>query len=674
MAKYTTADIRNLILVGHNASGKTTLGDALLFRGKAVQRLGSINDGTSVFDHEADEQERKVSIDLSFASVNVGGKEINILDAPGYSDFVGQAVCGLHAVETAVLCVNAAGGIMVNTRKMWQWAERVGVGRVISINKMDSDNIQYGALLEKIQETFGKQCVPVLIPDGEGENFTKVTNILENDSVDGAYSSLLDGAREKLMEIDDDLMMKFLEGETVTPQELAAKLPRAIAEGKVVPILCSSATSDIGVAETLDFIAKYFPAPTDVPARKGTDPEKNEEMEMAVDGTLSAQVFKAISDPFVHRLCFLRVYSGTLTNATPIFNQRIGEGKRIGGMFKPFGKEQVITSRVIAGDIVAVTKVDDLSQCDTVCDPHHLVRLDEYMFPTPMVSLAIEPKSKSDLARLSESLHKMEASDPTFKFTRDSQTAELVISGISRLHLDIVVGRLKAKFDVVVITKQPRIAYREAILGNADGHHKHKKQSGGHGQYGDVYCRVRPTERGAGFKFVNSISQGRIPQQFIPAVEKGIRETMAKGVLCNNEVVDVEVEVYDGSSHDVDSSPAAFQLAASKAFKNAFLKAKPVLLEPVVNMEVIIPSQFMGDITGDLNSRRGKIQGMDTQGDLQVITAQIPLMEIADYETQLRSATGGEGSYSMEFSHFDPLPHRLAEGVIAKSKKDEEED
>ncbi len=674
MAKYTTADIRNLVLVGHNASGKTTLGDALLLSGKAVKRLGSIDDGTSVFDHELDEHDRKVSIDLSFASLNTGGKEINILDAPGYSDFVGQAVCGMHGVETAMICVNASGGIMVNTRKMWQWAEKIGIGRVISINKMDADNVQYGELIEKIQQTFGKQCVPVLIPDGEGGSFSKVTNILVNDSVEGPYSSLLDEAKEKLMEIDDDLMMKFLEGETVTPQELAAKLPAAIAEGKVVPILCSSAINDIGVAETLDFIAKYFPAPTDVPARKGTDPEKKEEIERAIDGPLSAQVFKAISDPFVQRLCLVRVYSGNLTNAAPLFNQRIGEGKRIGGMFKPFGKDQANTSQVIAGDIVAIAKVDDLSQGDTICDPNNLIRFDLATFPTPMVSLAVEPKSKADLARLSESLHKMEVSDPTFKFTRDKQTAELVISGISRLHLDTVLGRLKVKFDVEVNTKQPRIAYREAILGNAEGHHKHKKQSGGHGQYGEVYCRVKPTERGEGFKFTNSITQGRIPQQFLPAVEKGIREALSKGVLCHNEVVDVEVDVFDGSYHDVDSSPAAFQLAASKAFKDAFMKAKPVLLEPVVHMEVIIPTQFMGDITGDLNSRRGKIQGMDAQGDLQVITAQIPLMEISDYETQLRSATGGEGSYSVEFSHFDPLPHRLADAVIAKAKKAEEED
>jgi len=673
MSKYQTKDIRNFVLVGHGSSGKTSLADAMLYKGKASNRLGSVDEGTSVFDFEPEERDRKGSIDLACASVNVQGRELNILDAPGYSDFSGEAVSGLNAVETAVLCIHAAGGILVNTRKMWEQAKKVGVGRVIVVNKMDSDNVQFAKLIASIRETFGKECAPVFFPLGEGPNFNCIVNILEkSDGMPSEYGGLAGEAKEKLMEVDDELLMKYLDGGTVTPEELAKALPKAIAVGRVVPILCTSVKKDIGVAETMDFVAKFFPSPLDVPPRKGVEPEKKDEIVRAFDGPLSAQVFKSIADPFVQRLAYVRVYSGILTNDQPLYNQRIGKGSRIGGMFKPFGKDPRNVTSVSAGDIVCVTKVDELNTCDTVCDPANPVKYSPFTFPTPMVSLAVEPKTKADLARLSESLHKMASSDPTFKFDRDRQTAELLISGMSRLHLDVVLARLKRKFDVHVTTKPPRIPFKETVLAAAEGHHKHKKQSGGHGQYGEVYLRLKPTPRGTGFVFTDSITQGRIPQQFIPPIEKGIRETMEKGVISGNIVVDVEAEVYDGSYHDVDSGPESFKLAASKAFKDAFKKAKPVLLEPIVIIEVTVPGRFMGDITGDLNSRRGRILGMDSAGEMQIIKATIPLMEIMDYETQLRSVTGGEGSYTVEPSSYEPLPQRLAEGIIAKSQKAEE--
>ncbi|MBI2901172.1 MAG: elongation factor G [Planctomycetes bacterium] len=673
MAKYQTQDIRNFVLVGHGSSGKTALADALLFKGKAVNRLGSIEDGTSVFDFEPEEKERRNSIDLACAAVNVLGRELNVLDAPGYSDFSGEAVSGLNAVETAVVCINAAAGIMVNTRKMWEQAKKVGVGRVVAINKLDQDNVHFAKLVASVRETFGRECVPVFLPAGEGPSLRGVANILEKAAPD-EYKALADEAKEKLMEIDDELLMKYLDGRTVAPEELAKALPGAIASGRVVPILCTSVKKDVGIAETLDFIAKYFPSPLGVPSRKGIGPEKGEEIVRPADGPLAGQVFKSIADPFVQRLAYVRVYSGTLANDQPLFNQRIGKGGRIGGMFKPFGKEQRATTSAIAGDIVCVTKVDDLNTCDTICDPANLVKFAPLQFPTPMVSLAVEPKTKQDLARLSESLQKMAGSDPTFRFERDRQTAELVISGMSRLHLDVALARLKRKFDVQVSTKPPRIAFKETVMAVADGHHKHKKQSGGHGQYGEVYLSVKPTARGQGFVFTDSISQGRIPQQYIPAIEKGVRETMERGVVSGNIVVDVEVEVTDGSYHEVDSGPESFKLAGSKAFKEAFVKARPVLLEPIVNIEISVPARFMGDITSDLNSRRGRIQGMDSAGELQIIRATIPMMEIMDYETQLRSVTGGEGSYSIELAGYEPLPSRLAEGIIAKTAKHDEEE
>lgn len=675
MPKYETKDIRNVVFVGHNASGKTTLADALLFKGKASPRLGSVDDGTSVFDFEPEERDRKVSIDLAAASVNFQGREINLLDAPGYPDFIGEAICGLHAAETAVLCVHAADGIRVNTRKMWELASGLGVARIIAINKMDSENVKFAELVGTLRETFGRECVPVFLPAGSGGGLKGVVNLLvQPEAAPAEYKDLAQEAREKLMESDDALLEKYLEGKPVTAAELARALPKAIAQGKVVPIVCTSAKKDVGVAEFLEFLAQFAPSPLDVPPKKGLDPAGKAEVARPPDGPLSGQVFKSIADPFVQRLSYVRVYSGTLAADQPLYNQRVGRGSRIGGMFKPFGKEQRPCAAAVAGDIVCVTKVEELNTCDTVCDPAHPIPYPPFPFPASMVSLAVEPKTKQDLARMSESLQKMADSDPTFKFSRDPSTAELVITGRSKLHIEIILARLKRKFDVQVNTKAPKLALKETVLQAAEGHHKHKKQTGGHGQYGEVYLRLRPAERGAGFRFVDAVTQGRIPQQFMPAVEKGIRKTLEKGVLAGYPVVDVEVEVYDGSYHEVDSGPASFELAGSKAFKDAFMKARPVLLEPIVNIEVTVPSRFMGDITGDLNSRRGRIQGMDTQGNLQVVRAQIPMMEIMDYETQLRSVTGGEGSYSIDPSHYDVLPQRIAESVIAKAQKVEEEE
>jgi len=675
MPRNETKDIRNVVLVGHNSSGKTTLAEAMLFKGRATGRLGSVDDGTAVLDFEPEEKDRKNSIDLAVASVGAGGRELNLLDAPGYPDFIGEAICGLNAAETALVCVNAVDGIRVNTGKMWDLAGKLGRARIISINKMDMENVRYRDLVQSIREAFGKECVPVFLPKGTGESISGVADLVQNP--EGAPEGLKDlaqEAREKLMECDDALLEKYLEGRPVTAEELAGALPRAIREGKVVPILCTSAKKDAGVAELMDFIAKFAPSPLDVAPKAGEDPEKGGPLAREAAGPLAAQVFKSVADPFVQRLSFIRIYSGVLTADQPLFNQRIGKGGRIGGLFKPFGKDLRPCASAVAGDIVCVTKVDELNTCDTVCDPQKLIRYPAIDFPVSMVSLAVEPKTKQDLARMSESMQKMADSDPTFRFSRDRATSELVITGRSKLHVEIVLARLKRKFDVQVVTKAPKLALKETVLLEAEGHHKHKKQTGGHGQYGEVYLRLKPTTRGEGFKFTDSITQGRIPQQYVPAIEKGIRKTCEKGVVAGYPVVDVEVEVYDGSYHEVDSGPGSFELAGSKAFKDAFTRARPVLLEPIVNIEITVPARFMGDITGDLNSRRGRIQGMDSQGSMSVVRAQIPMMEIMDYETQLRSVTGGEGSYAVDPSHYDVLPAKITESIVARAQKVEEEE
>jgi elongation factor G len=678
MAKYDTKDIRNVAFVGHSDSGKTTLADTILFRGKAVGRLGTVEEGTSVFDFEPEEKERRTSIDLGLASVSHLGREINLFDAPGYSDFIAEAICALNAVETAVVCVHAGHGVKVNTRKVWDRADKIGVARVVLINKMDHENADFPKVLADIRESFGRLCVPLFLPLGQGAGFKGVVSLMDKSEQDPPeLAGLATEARESLYEIDDTMMEEYLEGKVPTPEEILKALPKAIAGGKIVPVLCCSAKKDIGVAEVMDFLAKDLPSPLEGRPRKGIDPETKAELvrDSKAAAHLSGQVFKSVADPFVHKLSYIRVYSGTLTNEVQVFNQRTGKAARMGGMFKPFGKDPRPCTSAIAGDIVCVTKVDELNTCDTVCDSAHLIHYPNFEFPVPMVSLAVEPKSKQDLARMSESVHKMAASDPTFRFQRNTGTAELVISGMSTLHLDIVIHRLKRKFEVQLVTHPPKIALKETILGAAEGHYKHKKQSGGRGQYGEVYLKVRPTPRGEGFKFTDSITQGRIPQQFVPPIEKGVRETMDRGVIAGYPVVDIEVEVFDGSYHDVDSGPESFKLAGSKAFKEAFKAAKPALLEPIVNIEIVVPAQHMGHLTGDLNSRRGRIQGMDAQGNLQVIKAQIPMKEIMTYSTDLHSATGGEGSYSIEFSHYDPMPQRLAEEVIARATvhKDEED-
>ncbi len=672
MAKYETKDIRNIAFVGHSDSGKTTLADTILFKTKAVARLGSLEDGTSVFDYEPEEKDRKNSIDLAVAACSVKGREINLLDAPGYSDFAGEAVCALNAVETAVICINAAAGIRVNTRKMWDRACKIGVARAIAINKIDIENADFKKVLKEVQETFGRECVPVFFPAGGG-----VVNIVEKfEATPDEYKAEAKAAVETLLECDDALMEEYLNTEKFSAAALQKALPKAIAAGKIVPVLCTAAKKDIGVAEFVDFVASYFPSPADATPKMAEDPEKKTEITLTAkpDGPLCGQVFKSVADPFVQKLSFIRVYSGTLSNDHQVFNQRNGKSVRAGAFYKPFGKDQRPLAAAVAGDIICVTKVDDLNAGDTVCSQNAPIHMKPFPLPQPMASLAAEPKAKQDLARMSESIQKMAASDPTFKYTRDHATGELVMSGLSALHLDIIMLLMKRKFGVELVTKQPKVPLKEAIVGAAEGHYKHKKQSGGRGQYGEVYLRVKPTARGEGFKFVDGIKGGSIPAQFLAPIEKGVRETMDKGVMAGYPVVDVEVEVFYGSYHEVDSGPESFKLAGSKAFKEAFKLAKPVLLEPIVNLEITVPAANMGSITGDLNSRRGRIQGMDSVGSLQVIKAEIPLKEIMTYSTDLHSATGGEGSFTYEFARYDPMPPQLAQKIIDAAKLHETEE
>ena len=672
--------IRNIAFIGHGDAGKTSIVETMLHKAGATTRLGDVSEGSAVSDFEPDEKERKNSIDCGIVYCTWKGTQLNVIDTPGYPDFIGEAISGLNAVDGAFLSINASSGIMVNTRKIWEQAVKINIPRAIVITKLDMENIKLDELLAAIRESFGDRCIPATLPVSDsgiatGSALKKVISLTDEKPTDKEAASYYEKLFEAVVEIDDALMNKYLDGKEITPSEFQAALKASILQAKVIPVLCTSYRKQLGFDELLDFVIKFMPSPADMSPRTALD-ANNAETKVAPteEGPLTAYAFKIVSDPFVGKISYLRIYSGTISADSSVYNVRAKKSERYGKIFKVFGKEQRPIDKTGCGDIIMIPKLEEVQICDTVGQQNNPVRFLEIKFPTPMVSLSVEPKSKGDEQRLSLALSKMVASDPAFKVTRDHQTNELVITGMSNLHLDIIMGRLKRKFDVQMNTKQPKIPYKETISQPAEGHHKHKKQTGGRGQYGEVYLKIEPLPRGTGFEFANELFGGSVPQQYVPAVEKGVKEVLERGVIAGYPVVDVKVTIYDGSYHEVDSSEASFKIAASKAFKTGVMAAKPSLLEPIVNIEVTVPSKYMGDITGDLNSRRGRITGMDTIAGQQVIKATVPLGEISNYSTELRSITAGEGHYTIDFSHYDIVPFKTQEVIIAKNKPREEKE
>jgi len=672
MIPYETKDIRTIVLLGHGASGKTSLVESLLYKAGATTRLGSVEDGTSVADYDADAKEKKHTIDSSILHCNWKGREINIIDTPGYVDFIRDTITSLVAAETALITISAADGIQVNTGKLWDMACQKGIGKIIVVTKIDGENIDYQALLDSIKNTLGSTCVPLVLPIGTGHDFQGVVNVFElpnplpNEVVGDAHSAH-DALIEAIVSADDALMEKYLDGKEIDKATLQSCFVKAIAGGNVVPILCCSNKKALGIEEVLDTIAHFSPSPLEGLKRKAIDMQKNQEvtLEAANNFPFSAHVFKSVIDPFVGKSTYFRVVSGMLDSDLSFYNATSKKVNKVGHIYRVFGKEQQPVSRAIPGDIIAVSKVEDIHISDTICDSKHPVKFPEITFPTPMSSLAVIPKSKGAEKKISECLHKLTEEDKTFRVSHDTLTNEMVITGMSYLHLQVIISRLKRRFGIEVESHTPKIPYKETITAKSQAQYKHKKQSGGHGQYGEVHIKIEPLPRGAGFEFVDEIVGGSIPRQYIPAVEKGIHEVLGKGILIGHPIVDLRVRLHYGSYHDVDSSEASFKIAAAHAFQDAFNHAKPVLLEPIVNIEVMIPTKFMGEITGNLSSHRGHIKGMDTLGDLQAVRAAIPMSSIANYETELKSMTGGQGSFTMEFSHYDVVPAHLMQSIIA---------
>ncbi len=648
--------VQNVAVVGHGTCGKTTLVEEILFRGKSIPRAGKVDDGTSILDSSAPEKDRHFTIESSLGSIEHGGKRLQLIDTPGYPDFLSAAVDALSAVETALVAVDAAQGIRVNTKRVWEEANKLHVARMIVVTRLDVDNADFAARVSEIQDTFGNQCVPMFLPNASGGDVASVESTYHlTESSSAEAKSINSQITESVVEADEDLMERYLADEEIKSEEVDAVFVRALLSGTIVPIFPVSTTKGIGVDELVEALWALLPqsdAPHQLPLESLEGEPVDEGANGSADDPFFARVFKVVLDPFVGKLSYLRIHSGTATPNMNVINLSKGSKDRLTNLLRMQGKEQSTIDSSGPGEIIAVPKVESFAIGESVGDAAQHKRFAALPRPRSMVKMAVEAKNRNDETKLTEALNKLAESDSAFSAERIAQTHELVISGRSQLHLDIMLSRL----DVEVETHVPKTAYLESINGSSESHHKHKKQSGGRGQFGEVYLKMEKGEKGSGLEFVNAIVGGVIPGQFLPAIEKGIRETMDTGILAGCPILDVKVTCYDGSFHPVDSSEAAFKTAGREAFKKAFMAAKPCLLEPILEIEIHVPSQFLGDIMSDLNSRRAHISGMDADGEDQIIKAVVPESEVKRYSIDLRSITGGEGAYSLEFSHYDIVP------------------
>jgi len=697
MSKFKSEQIRNIVLVGHGAVGKTTLADQMLYKAGVGTRPGSVDDGTSLLDTDDEAKLHHFSISAAMVHFEHHGMRINVIDTPGYPDFVGQVISAVCAAETAIITINASAGIEANTRRTFELTSKAHLARIIVLNKLDQDNIDFASLVESIQESFGSKCIPMNVPNGSAANFKGVRATLASGHA-GQNGSVVNPAQygsammDAIVEADDELMERYLEGEELTADEVLGGINKAIAAGTLIPIFCTSAKTGVGVAELMDAIADFALTPGELVRHASGDGGRDVEINTSADAPLVAQVFKTRIDPFVSKMSFIRVLSGTLTKDTMVKDMRTGKGVKIHQLLDVQGGQVEAVDEAHAGDVIVVAKVDDFQVGDTLVQGDGSVVLPTIDFPTPMIGLAVEPKSRNDQQKISGALHKIEEEDPTFRITRDPQTHEMVMRGMSDLHLQIVQERLHKRDKVDVVVHPPKVPYRETCAGKAEGAYRHKKQSGGSGQFAEVHLRVYSLPReldpetyftrhqfeslreyhydkDLNFAFLDCVSGGSVPNQFIPAVEKGIRERMEKGVLAGYQVQDVAVALFFGKDHPVDSNEAAFRTAGSCCFREVFQQAKPCLLEPVMHLEVSIPGDHVGSVTGDLNTRRGRMEGMDPlPGNVTVVQARAPLSELMTYARSLSSMTGGQGSFTMEFSHYEQVPPHEQQKIVAAAQ------
>ena len=688
MKRYPADRIRNVAVAGHGGTGKTSLVEAMLFAAKAVDRLGRVEDGTTTTDFDPEEIRRKITVNAALAPLEWQETKLNLIDTPGYPDFIGEVVGALRAVESVLVAVDATAGVEVQTDKVWSLADRERLSRVVVVSRLDREHAAFPRVVEEVAERFGRRAVPVQWPIGAAGSFNGVIDLVTMTALTPSGAVALDtlpsevtatarAARDRLVEAvaetDDRLTETFLEEGELAPEALVAGLQSGIQAGTLVPILCVAAPRGIGIPALLDALIRWLPASSRRKAVGVRAKGGEAELAAAADGVLAAQVFKTMADPYVGKLSYFRVFSGTFKSDSQVWNANKGRAERVGQLFWLRGKHQEPASEIGAGDIGAVAKLAETGTGDTLTDKDRAVTLPPIEFPKPAMAMAVEPKSKADEDKLSTALARLMEEDHTLRVQRASEMKQTVISGMGEPHLEIVADRLKRKFGVDVTLSVPRVPYRETVRAHARVQGRYKRQTGGRGQYGDCWIELDPRGRTEGYEFVDKIHGGAIPRNFIPSIEKGITEAMEEGMVAGYPVIDVRVTLVDGSYHEVDSSDMAFKIAGSMAFKKAMQEAKPVLLEPIASVAVQVPDDQMGDIIGDLNSKRARIQGMEPGGDgTSVVRAQVPMAEMLRYASDLRSITGGRGTFEMEFSHYDEVPAHIADRVIAEAKKQKE--
>jgi elongation factor G len=685
MKVYDAGTIRNVALVGHSGAGKTQLTSTLLFTAGAVTRHGKVDDGTTITDYDDEEISRKHTLSASLAYAEWQKTKINFVDTPGMANFLSEARAALRVCDCAVVVVDAVSGAQVTTEKTWAIADEYELPRIVVMNRLDRERASLERALASLHESFGRSAIPIQLPIGEEKDFRGVVDLLsmkaitfgggkpQESEIPAGLADQANAAREALIEMvaeaDDTLMEKFFEAGTLTQEELIGGLKRGVLARRVFPVLCVSAIENIGSQLLLDAIVSLAPAPAERPL-KGIALKGGQEVDLPVtdNGPCAAFVWKTMADPFAGRITMFRVVGGTLKADATVHNLTRDTQERLGNLLVVQGKSQSNVPEMKAGDLGAVAKLKETVTNDTIGDKAAAVTFAPIKFPEPVISYAIEPKSRGDEDKISTSLHRLQEEDPTIAYTRDPQTKELLLAGQGQMHIEVTVAKLKRRFGVEVNLKLPRIPYRETITVPTDAHGRHKKQTGGHGQFGDCKITVEPLPRGSDFEFVDDIFGGSIPRQFIPAVEKGIQDTRMRGYLAGYPVVDFRVRLTDGQFHQVDSNELSFKMAGSLAFKDAMSRARPTLLEPIMDVEIYAPSDYAGDLMGDINGRRGRVQGMEQRGSMTVVKAQVPMAEMLTYEQHLTSATGGRGSYHMEYSHYEEVPSHLHGKIIAASK------
>ncbi len=687
MAKFTTSQLRNVAIVGHGSSGKTSLVESLLFNSGVLTRMGRVEDGTTVSDWDPEEQRRGISINLSVVPVVFKDIKLNLVDTPGYLDFMGEVISALSVCEAGLVLVDSVAGVEVGTELAWERLNTANKPRLVFVNKMDRENASYQRVLTDLQETFSdSRIVPFQLPIGSAETFEGVVNLVDMRAYMGREGTpaaipadmleQVKKARQVLVdtaaETDDELIMKYLEGEELTEDEVRHGLHDGVGGGQIVPVFSGTATGNIALYSLIRAITSYVPAPNEVTA-PATNAGEAHPLASDADAPAAALVFKTIVDRYVGRMNYIRIFSGTLKKDGYLRNVRTGKEERMQHVFAVKGKELENSAELTAGDIGVVTKLDDVLTTDTLSDKNTSIVVAPPVYPTPLYTVAVSPATKADSAKMGQSLHALTEEDPTLSVEYVQATKQNVLHGMGESHIDAAIRSLETKFGVKVETALPKVSYQETVTRQASAHYRHKKQTGGAGQFADVELRVEPKERGAGFEYASEVVGGTIPTVYIPSIEKGIRQVLDQGVLAGFPIVDVKAVVFDGKYHPVDSKDIAFQTAGREGFKQAMREAGPALLEPIYNIQVTVPDEYMGDVMGDLNTRRGRVQGMDQRGNRTIVRAQVPMAEILRYGTDLRSMTQGRGIYSIEFDHYDPVPSHLNDAIIEHNKQEHDE-